>query len=101
MDSARLEHLIASSFIVPASYFIFSMKIVLGSTRAAKIEALRLSLNRIAEIDSGWGEAEIIAFAVDTDAPPMPLNDEELMLGAKARAEATQEVWQRNGEAKA
>jgi inosine/xanthosine triphosphatase len=77
------------------------MKIILGSTRAAKIEALRFSLNRIAEIDDGWEQAEIIALAVDTDAPAMPLSDEELMRGAKARAEAVREVWQRNSEAKA
>ena len=75
------------------------MRIVLGSTRAAKIEALRLSLNRIAEIDAGWRGTEIIALAVDTDTPAMPLSDEELMLGAKARAEAVREDWQRNGEA--
>jgi len=74
------------------------LKIVLGSTRAAKIEALRLSLNRIAEIDTGWRGAEIIALAVDTDAPAMPLSDKELMQGAKARAEAVREVWQRNNE---
>src|SRR5262245_53555332 len=75
------------------------MKIVLGSTRAAKIEALRLSLNRIAEIDSRWRDAEIVALAVETDAPAMPLSDEELMLGAKARAQAVREVLKSRGEA--
>ncbi len=77
------------------------MKIILGSTRAAKIEALRLSVQRIAEIDSAWREAEIVSLAVDTGVPAMPLTDEELMRGAKNRAEAAREVWQRNHEADA
>src|SRR5262245_30247887 len=76
----------------------FSMKIVLGSTRAAKIDSLRLSLNGIAEIDARWRDAEIISLAVGTGVPAMPLSDEELMLGAKNRAEAAYEVWRRDGE---
>ena len=75
------------------------MKIILGSTRAAKIEALRLSLNRIAEIDNRWRDAEIVALAVETDAPIMPLSDAELMLGAKARAQAVREALKSRSEA--
>lgn len=62
------------------------LRIALGSTRAAKVEALRLSLDRIAALDAAWGNIEIIARDVETDAPAMPLADEELANGARARA---------------
>lgn len=62
--------------------------LALGSTRAAKINALHSSLARIAEIDAAWRDAEIIARDVETDAPAMPLNDTELAYGARARAHA-------------
>jgi inosine/xanthosine triphosphatase len=68
------------------------LKIALGSTRDAKVEAVRTTVARLAQVDSVWKEAEIIAFDVKTDAPAMPLTDEELMLGARARAEAVREV---------
>jgi inosine/xanthosine triphosphatase len=68
------------------------MKIALGTTRASKIAAVRASLNRIAEIDSDWRAAEIIPLAVETNSPAMPLTDEELMLGAKSRADAVQNL---------
>jgi inosine/xanthosine triphosphatase len=64
------------------------LKIALGSTRGAKVEALRACVARLAQVDAAWQEAEIIPFDVKTDAPAMPLTDEELMLGAKARAVA-------------
>jgi inosine/xanthosine triphosphatase len=50
---------------------------------------------RIAEIDSGWSNSEIIPLAVETDSPAMPLTDEELMMGAKSRAEAVQNLLHR------
>lgn len=66
--------------------------IALGSTRGAKVEALRACVARLAQVDSAWQEAEIIAFDVKTDAPAMPLTDEELMLGARARALAARNL---------
>ncbi len=68
------------------------MKIALGTTRASKIDAIRAAAVRIAEIDSGWRSAEIIPLAAQTDSPAMPLTDEELMLGAKSRAEAVRKL---------
>jgi inosine/xanthosine triphosphatase len=62
--------------------------LALGSTRGAKVEALGACVARLAQVDAVWQEAEIIAFDVKTDAPAMPLTDEELMLGARARAMA-------------
>ena len=64
------------------------MKIALGSNRAAKVEALRASVARIAAIDEAWRESEIMALSVETSAPAMPLTDEELMRGARERAQA-------------
>jgi inosine/xanthosine triphosphatase len=64
------------------------LKIALGSTRGAKVEALSASVRRLAQIDSAWTDAEIIALDVKTDSPAMPLTDDELMLGARGRANA-------------
>ncbi|HXG85391.1 MAG TPA: inosine/xanthosine triphosphatase [Pyrinomonadaceae bacterium] len=74
------------------------MKIALGTTRASKIDAVRAAAMRIAEIDSGWRGAEIIPMAVETDSPAMPLTDEELMLGAKSRAEAVRKLLQQENK---
>jgi inosine/xanthosine triphosphatase len=60
--------------------------IALGSTRAAKVAAVRAVCAGIAEVDAAWRNVEIIARSVETDAPAMPLSDEELMRGARARA---------------
>jgi inosine/xanthosine triphosphatase len=68
------------------------LKIALGSTRGAKVEAVRASVARLAQVDAAWQEAEIMAFDVQTDAPAMPLTDAELMFGARARAEAVRDV---------
>jgi inosine/xanthosine triphosphatase len=73
------------------------MKIALGSDRAAKVEAVRASLARIAARFESWREVEIIARAVETDAPAMPLTDEQLMRGARARAWAVRELLTREG----
>lgn len=68
------------------------LKVALGSARAAKVEAVRRATARIAEIDARWRDAEIIALAVETDAPAMPLSDEELMRGARLRALAVRDA---------
>ncbi len=67
-------------------------RIALGSDRAAKIMAVRASIARIAEIDSAWREASVVARSVKTDAPAMPLTDWELMSGARQRALAVREI---------
>ncbi|HEY5839173.1 MAG TPA: inosine/xanthosine triphosphatase [Pyrinomonadaceae bacterium] len=66
-------------------------RIALGSDRAAKIMAVRASIARIAEIDSGWRDATVVARPVKTDAPAMPLTDWELMSGARQRALAVRD----------
>jgi len=61
-------------------------RIALGSDRAAKIMAVRAAIARIAEIDSGWRDATVVARPVQTSAPAMPLTDWQLMSGARERA---------------
>jgi inosine/xanthosine triphosphatase len=67
-------------------------RIALGSDRAAKIMAVRASIARVAEVDSGWREANVVARSVVTDAPTMPLTDWELMSGARQRALAVRKI---------
>ena len=54
--------------------------------------ALRACIARIAEVDSAWRDANIVARPVQTDAPAMPLTDWELMGGARQRALAVREI---------
>ena len=68
------------------------MRIALGSSRAAKVAAVRSAAARVASIDAQWGNPAIIVCEVETDAPAMPLTDEDLMRGARARALAVREL---------
>jgi inosine/xanthosine triphosphatase len=65
--------------------------IALGSDRAAKIMAVRASIARVAAIDPSWAEASVLARPVATTVPAMPLNDWELMQGARERALAVRD----------
>jgi len=53
--------------------------------------AVRASIARVAAIDSSWAEATVLARAVETTVPAMPLNDWELMQGARERALAVRD----------
>ncbi len=66
--------------------------VALGSDRAAKIMAVRASIARVASIDSRWSEATVLARRVETTAPAMPMNDWELMQGARERALAVRDL---------
>ena len=68
------------------------MRIGLGTTRAAKLNAVRASVERISLLDSRWTDFEIIARSVESSVPAMPLSDEQLMRGAEARALAAQKT---------
>lgn len=74
------------------------MKIALGSARAAKILAVRAACARIAQVNAAWNKAEIMARPVETNAPAMPLNDIQLMRGARERTEALRALLEREGE---
>ncbi|MBI3654252.1 MAG: DUF84 family protein [Acidobacteria bacterium] len=67
------------------------LTIALGSTRGAKVEATRAAVARIAQVETAWTAAEIIALDVQTETPAMPLTEDELMRGAKSRAEAVRQ----------
>jgi non-canonical (house-cleaning) NTP pyrophosphatase len=67
-------------------------RIALGSDRAPKIMAVRATIARIGKIDSAWRDANVVARAVQTNAPAMPLTDWELMKGARDRARMVFEV---------
>jgi inosine/xanthosine triphosphatase len=68
------------------------MKIALGSERAAKVEAVRACVARIGTVDEAWVGAEVVARGVETGVPVMPLSGEQLMRGARNRAEAVREL---------
>jgi len=74
------------------------MIIALGSTRAAKIMSVRAACARIACVEATWGKAEIVARAVETSVPAMPLTDSHLMRGASERADAVRELLKAEGE---
>lgn len=67
-------------------------RIGLGSDRAAKIMAVRAGIARVAEVDSRWRDATVVARRVQTNAPAMPLTDWELMSGARERALAVRSL---------
>ena len=54
--------------------------------------AVRASIARVAEIDSSWLDADLITRPVETNVPAMPLNDWELMQGARERALAVRDL---------
>ena len=56
--------------------------------------AVRASIARVAAIDSSWAEATVLARPVETTVPAMPLNDWELMQGARERALAVRDQLQ-------
>lgn len=74
------------------------MKIALGSDRAAKVEAVRASVARIATIDVAWKDADVVARAVESNVPAMPLTDEDLMKGARGRAFAVRAAVTAGGD---
>lgn len=68
--------------------------VAVGSERAAKVLAVRAAIARIAQIDSSWKEINVVARAVETNIPAMPLTDWQLMQGARERALAVRDLLQ-------
>ncbi len=54
--------------------------------------AVRASIARVATIDSSWADATVLARRVETQVPAMPMNDWELMQGARERALAVRDL---------
>ena len=78
--------------IEPIASLVPVKTIALGSDRAAKIMAVRASIARVAKVDHSWTDASVVARAVTTNAPAMPLNDWQLMEGARERALAVRDL---------
>jgi inosine/xanthosine triphosphatase len=74
-----------------------TLRIAVGSTRAAKLLAVRTACARISDVDPGWDRAEIVARDVETAAPAMPLTDAQLMRGARDRALAVRRLLGADG----
>jgi inosine/xanthosine triphosphatase len=54
--------------------------------------AVRASIARVAEVDASWADVNLIARRVETNVPAMPLNDWQLMQGARERALAVRDL---------
>lgn len=59
-----------------------AMRIAIGSTNPAKIEAVRLTAVRV------WPEVELLPVAVPSGVAAMPMSDAECLAGARNRARA-------------
>jgi inosine/xanthosine triphosphatase len=59
-----------------------------GSTRAPKVAAVCRALARLADIHPALAASEVVPRDVGAVAPDMPLSIEEMLEGARARAEA-------------
>jgi inosine/xanthosine triphosphatase len=66
--------------------------IYVGSTRPAKVEAVREAAAAIAAIDSRFGDVELRPCDAGDAAPAMPMSEGEIIAGARARA---REMWRR------
>lgn len=63
------------------------MIIVVGSTRGPKVEAVRRVLGALASVAPEFGGAEVVPFDASFGAPPMPLSLDEMLEGARGRAQ--------------
>lgn len=62
------------------------MTILVASTKAAKVDAVRAAVEQIAAIDSRFTSVTIQSLEVGAVAPAMPMSDRETLDGARARA---------------
>jgi inosine/xanthosine triphosphatase len=63
-------------------------RVLVASTRPAKVEAARAAIERIASIDPRFERVSVEALDVGGVAPAMPMSDRETLDGAIARATA-------------
>jgi inosine/xanthosine triphosphatase len=61
--------------------------IVVGSTRGPKVEAVRRVLGALALVAPAFRGAEVVPFDASVGAPPMPLSLDEMLEGARGRAQ--------------
>ena len=73
------------------------MILAVGSTRGPKVEAVRRVLARLGDRSSDLARAEVVAVDVTGGTPPMPLSLDELLDGARSRAQLAVEALQAQG----
>jgi inosine/xanthosine triphosphatase len=71
--------------------------IVVGSTRGPKVEAVRRVLGALAMVAPSFAGAEIVPFDASVGAPPMPLSLDEMLEGARGRAQLALESMDAGG----
>jgi inosine/xanthosine triphosphatase len=73
------------------------MIVAVGSTRGPKVEAVRRVLAQLGDRAGELSRAEIVAVDVTAGAPPMPLSLDELLDGARSRAQLAMEALEGQG----
>jgi len=68
-----------------------------GSTRGPKVEAVRRVLAQLGDRAADMARAEIVAVDVTGGMPPMPLSLDELLDGARSRAQLAIETLEAQG----
>jgi inosine/xanthosine triphosphatase len=74
------------------------MRILVGSTRPAKVEGAREALQAIAQRDEAFGAFTLETYDLTEIAPRMPMSLQEILDGARTRASA---VWREHAPAAA
>jgi inosine/xanthosine triphosphatase len=71
--------------------------IAVGSTRGPKVEAVRRAAEALARIQPAFAGAEVVPFDASSGAPPMPLSMDEMLEGARGRAQLALEALAASG----
>jgi len=72
--------------------------VAVGSTRRPKVEGVREALEAIGERFGAGAEFEVVGVEVESGVGHTPLSREELMRGARQRAEAVERLGRERGE---
>ncbi len=72
------------------------MKIVIGSLRQPKIDAVKSAFAKIQKLSSQNGLVEFLARESDSNIPAMPLSIKELMTGAYNRVQNLKEQFRQS-----
>jgi inosine/xanthosine triphosphatase len=71
--------------------------IAVGSTRGPKVEAVRRALGVLARVAPQFQGAEVVPFDASAAGPPMPLSMDEMLEGARGRAQLALEAVETSG----
>jgi inosine/xanthosine triphosphatase len=75
-----------------------ALRIAVGSTRLPKLNAVRAAVSSFASLLDSEAVFEVTGFEVDSGVSHTPASREELMLGARQRAEALERRFLSTGE---